>query len=186
MTRVLGYRVLVGLVGLVLSACQSMDAMRMIQTDKKQHNRNTVQVYCAGAEICEFGRLNGLIIVDEKSHRVTSEAMKKAYVRQMADRPDQKGTYLTIPAQQYEMVIRFYPISQQHAEVFHIIHNFKENQRYTFKMYRQRSRDSGSLLNVSAPNPLCVDMLQEQRTIRRFCRPYNVVTGVSEFIEQKI
>ena len=54
-------------------------------------------------------------------------------------------------------------------------------------MYRQRTRQgSGSLLNVSAPTPLCVDMIQEKRTIRRFCRPHNAVTGVSEFIEQKI
>jgi hypothetical protein len=29
-------------------------------------------------------------------------------------------------------------------------------------------------------------MLQETRTIRRFCRPHNAVTGVSEFVEQKI
>ena len=94
--------------------------------------------------------------------------------------------YLSIPAKQYEVVIRFYPISPDRAEMFHVIHEFKPNQSYTFKMYRDREKRSGSLLNVSAPEPLCVDLQPEQHTIRRFCRPYDVVTGLGEFVEKKI
>ena len=37
-----------------------------------------------------------------------------------------------------------------------------------------------------SPEPLCVDLLQEQRTIRRFCRPFDVSTGLGEFVEKKI
>lgn len=54
-------------------------------------------------------------------------------------------------------------------------------------MYRDRSKHTGgSLLNVSAPEPLCVAMEEGQRTIRRFCRPFNAVTGLGEFVEQKV
>ena len=59
-------------------------------------------------------------------------------------------------------------------------------QKYTFRMYRDRSRTKGSLLNVSAPDPLCVDLVQNNTTIRRFCKPYNVLNGLGEFVEQKI
>ncbi len=59
------------------------------------------------------------------------------------------------------MVIRFYPISRDRAETLHVFHQFKPKQRYTFKMYRERNKQQGSLLNVSAPEPLCVDLLQE-------------------------
>ncbi len=48
------------------------------------------------------------------------------------------------------------------------------------------SRTKGSLLNVSAPDPLCVDLVQNSKTIRRFCKPYNVLNGLGEFVEQKI
>jgi len=53
-------------------------------------------------------------------------------------------------------------------------------------MYRDRTRHQGSLLNVSAPDPLCVALQQDQKTIRRFCKPYNVLNGLGEFVEQKI
>ena len=189
MTKFLSYGVIIGLSSLVLSACQStqtIDLMHIKQFNEKHHLKNTVSIYCSGAEHCEFARLNDLSIVDENAQRANRKAIKKDYLKLTGEPLDQNGTYLTIPPQQFEMVIRFYPITKQHAEVFHVIHQFKANQKYTFKMYRQRSPSSGSLLNVSAPTPLCVDMLQEKRTIRRFCRPHNVVTGVSEFVEQKI
>ncbi len=67
-----------------------------------------------------------------------------------------------------------------------MIHRFKPAERYTFRMFRARSRHQGSLLNMSAPDPLCVDLKQNQRTIRRFCKPYNVLNGLGEFVEQKL
>lgn len=189
MTRIFGSSILIGLSSLILSACQStqmVDALRIQQAEKNYSSQNTVAVYCTGAEHCEFARLNDLVIVEENTQRVNRKAINLGYLKLTGEPLDQNGVYLTIPPKQYEMVIRFYPISKQHAEAFHVIHQFRANQRYTFKMYRQRSSSAGSLLNVSAPTPLCVDLLQEKRTIRRFCRPYNAVTGISEFIEQKV
>lgn len=189
MTKFLSCSVLIGLTSFMLIACQStqmVDLMRIKQAENKHVSQNSVSVYCSGAEHCEFARLNDVIIMDERAQRANRSAIQKGYLKLTGEPLDQNGVYLTIPPQQYEMVIRFYPITKQHAEVFHVIHDFKANQKYTFKMYRLRSQGSGSLLNVSSPTPLCVDMIQEKRTIRRFCRPHNAVTGVSEFVEQKI
>ena len=190
MIKFLGYSVLIGISSLFLSACQStqmIDMVRINQAGVKHKSLNTVSIYCLGAEHCEFARLNELVITEEHAERANRKAINKGYLKLTGEPLDQNGVFLTIPPQQYEVVIRFYPITKQHAEVFHVIHDFKANQKYTFKMYRQRIRQSSdSLLSVSAPTPLCVDMIQELRTIRRFCRPHNAVTGVSEFVEQKI
>lgn len=187
MIKVFDYRIVIGVLSIVLSACQTSDISRIQKAEKKFHDPlNNVSIYCTGAEKCEFSRLNSMMLVDETTHRIQSDALQKGYFKLLNQDTKNHSPYLTVPTNQYELVIRFYPISQQHAEVFHVIHRFKANQKYTFKMYRKRSESAGSLLNVSAPSPLCVDLLQEKRTIRRFCRPYNVETGLSEYIEQKI
>lgn len=190
MTKVFRYIGLVILSSCILSACQTtqrmLDSSEIKRVEKYSNHQNTVQVSCSGVENCEFERLNNLIIVDPVSHRVNAQAIHQGYVKLTGQALDKNGLYLRLPAQQHELVIRFYPISQEHAEVFHVIHQFQEHQHYSFKMYRKRSKSSGSLLNVSAPTPLCVDLIQEEHTIRRFCRPYDVATGVSEYVEQKI
>ena len=148
---------------------------------------NNETLYCSGVENCEFERINDIVVMDAKSHRISRQAMEHGIIRldgSVFSRKQQ--VYLSIPAKQYEVVIRFYPISPDRAEIFHVIHEFKPNQSYTFKMYRDRAYRSGSLLNVSIPEPLCVDLQQEQHTIRRFCRPYDVSTGLGEFVEKKI
>lgn len=188
MTKVFGCHILIALACLMLSACQIAQRTtdRIKITQAPTFPSNNVQIYCEGAENCEFERLNKVAIVDDKTKQVNSKAIKNGWVKLTGRSLADNGLYLTVPAQQYEMVLRFYPISEQHAEVFHVIQSFKADQRYSFKMYRKRKIAAGSLLNVSAPSPLCVDLLQEQRPIRRFCRPYNVMTGMGEFVEERI
>ena len=182
MNRTIATTLLMAVTVSMLSACQ----VRRTQ----QNVANTVQISCSGAESCEFSRLNDVLIINEKNHKATRDALGRGWIQQRkADdaKKAQNSIYLTVPPQQYEVVVRFYPISQQHAEVFHVIHDFKPHQQYTFKMFRQRPvRGTGSLLNVSAPSPLCVDLIRDQKTIRRFCRPYEVMTGLSEYVEQKL
>ena len=177
-------------VGMTLTACQNstnmVDQVRIAQNTVGNKAENAT-LYCSGVENCEFERINDIAVIDAKSHRISQQAMERGIVRLHGSVFSRKQqVYLSIPAKQYEVVIRFYPISPDRAEMFHVIHEFKPHQRYTFKMYRDREKRSGSLLNVSAPEPLCVDLQQEQHTIRRFCRPYDVSTGLGEFVEKKI
>ena len=173
-----------------LTACQNapnvVDQVRIVQNTLESKADNTT-LYCSGVENCEFERIGDIAVIDAKSHRISQQAMERGIVRLHGSVFSRKQQiYLSIPAKQYEVVIRFYPISPDRAEIFHVIHEFKPNQSYTFKMYRDRAYRSGSLLNVSIPEPLCVDLQQEQHTIRRFCRPYDVSTGLGEFVEKKI
>lgn len=177
-------------VGTLLTACQNapnmVDQVRIAQTTL-ENKADNVTLYCSGVENCEFERIGDLAVIDAKSHRISQQAMERGIVRLQGSVFSRKQqVYLNVPAKQYEVVIRFYPISPDRAETFHVIHAFKPHQSYTFKMYRDRAYRSGSLLNVSVPEPLCVDLQQEQRTIRRFCRPFDVSTGLGEFIEKKI
>ena len=191
MKRTFLHSVMLGICSVALSACQStntvVDTLRIEQAGIG-NTRANASIYCAGVKHCEFERLNTTPIMDANSHRVSSESLEQGIVRlQGSVFSSHNVMYLSVPADQYELVIRFYPISPDRAETFHVIHQFKSNQHYTFKMYRDRSKHTGgSLLNVSAPEPLCVAMEEGQRTIRRFCRPFNAVTGLGEFVEQKV
>ncbi|MDV4311978.1 hypothetical protein MY149_01595 [Acinetobacter indicus] len=177
----------IGGVATLLTACQTWDTARLKQVKETKASQSNARIYCSGTEHCEFERLNRVMIMDAESQRLSREAIKQGLVRLQADSLRQPNPlYLSVPAKQHEVVIRFYPISRDQAETLHVIHQFKPRQTYTFKMYRDRSKHKGSLLNVSAPEPLCVDLLQNQKIIRRFCKPYNVLHGLGEFVEQKI
>lgn len=175
-----------GLLGACQHTQQAVDTMAIKYIAPEQRPAS-VKIYCTGTENCEFERFDNVQIVDENTHVVNYEAIKKGYVRLNAKSTGYNNAlFLTVPDQQHEVAIRFYPVSRDRAERISIIHNFKPHKSYTFKMYRNRTKQSGSLLNVSAPDPLCVVLLQDQRPVRRFCKPYNVLTGLGEFIEQKI
>lgn len=187
MTKVFGRCVVAGLLLSALSGCQWLDSARIKQVEHIESTHANALIYCSGTHNCEFERLGDVFIIDSKTHRVTTDAIDKGLVRLQAKSLNQPNAlYLSAPAKQQELVIRFYPISPDRAETLHVIHAFKAKQRYTFTMYRDRTRQHVSLLNASAPDPLCVDLQQEQKTIRRFCRPYDPQTGLGEFVEQKI
>ena len=189
MKRKVTHSFLLSLCAITLSACQStynmMDTVRIKQAEQDGLDKNAT-IYCSGAKSCEFERINDITVVDAQTRRISNQAIHQGIVRLHGSVLSQDNSlYLSVPAKQYEVVIRFYPISQDRAETFHVIHQFKANHHYTFTMYRDKSNRSGSLLNVSAPEPLCVVLKQDDRTIRRFCRPFDATTGLGEFVEQK-
>lgn len=174
---------------LLIAACQNaqhvVDGLRIKQLNQAPHEQN-VMIYCAGVEHCDFERLNDIAVIDPVTHRINPQAISKGIVRLHGSVFNPQSVYLSVPAKEYELVIRYYPISRDRAEVFHVIHDFKPHHRYTLRMYRQRSQQSNSLLNASMPDPLCVVLEQDEKAIRRFCRPYNAVTGLGEFVEKKL
>lgn len=190
MLKLISRVVLLGASAVLLSACQhtqkALNTVNIYTAPKPNLERN-IQVYCAGTDDCEFERMDHTPIVNDVTHLVNHEAIQKGYIRLKTGLTtlQSNALYLTAPAGQHEVVMRFYPISRERAEKITVIHNFIAGQSYTFKMYRDRSKRAASLLSVSAPEPLCVALIEGQRTVRRFCKPYNVMTGLGEFIEQK-
>lgn len=176
-----------GGITIVLSACQSVDTLRLKTIKESSQTDSNALIYCSGTQDCEFERLDQLSIVDTDTKRVSKQAMQDKIVRLNAQSLNQPNSiYLSVPAGQHELVLRFYPISRDKAEVLHVFHRFAPSHTYTFKMYRDRNTKETSLLKVSAPDPLCVDLMQEKKTIRRFCKPFNAETGIAEFVEHKI
>jgi hypothetical protein len=116
-----------------------VDQVRIAQNTVGNKAENAT-LYCSGVENCEFERINDIAVIDAKSHRISQQAMEQGIVRLHGSVFSRKQqVYLNVPAKQYEVVIRFYPISPDRAETFHVIHAFKPHQSYTFKMYRDRA-----------------------------------------------
>lgn len=169
----------------MLSACQIYDTARLKQLDY-QPKHNQAYIYCSGTTDCIFERVDEIAVVPEGSKRIDARAIQHKLVRLNQSYVGKENSlYLAVSPKQHEIVIRFYPISKDKAEKLHLIHSFKADQKYTLHMYRDRSEKNGSLLANSAPSPLCVELLQENQIVRRFCKPYNALTGLGEFVEQK-
>ena len=179
-----------------LSACQSLpfgagkDARKVNSNAKSaQHT----QLSCTGVPSCAFERVRQWQGSALKAYEVNTDAapnrtqhlLQRLRFKDRVPALMQRQT-LQLPADEYEVVIHFYPISPERAEVFHVIHAFKPQQQYVFKMYRKRDASAGSLLNVSTPDPLCVDLTQAEQVIRRFCRTFDAAKGTGEYVEQKL
>ena len=173
---------------MLLSACQLVDTAQIKHVPESKATQNNALIYCSGTNNCEFERFNAIQIMDSDKHKVYREAIQAKILRlQQSHVGKNNALYLSVPAGSHELVLRFYPVSQDRAEKLHLIHRFKAKTSYTLQMYRKRnSTQSTSLLKASAPDPLCVDLKQEQKTIRRFCKPYDALTGLGEFVEQKL
>jgi hypothetical protein len=170
----------------LLSACQVVDDTRIKKIKETSTTKNNALIYCSGTMNCEFERFNDLQIVDRNTRKLDQRAIKQGIVRLNAKSlNDPKALYLSVPPGLHEVVVRFYPVSEKKAESLHVIHMFESEKKYTFVMFRDRSIGKKSLLSASAPEPLCVDLFQDQKLIRRFCKPYNVLNGLGEFIEHK-
>ena len=112
MTKVFGQCVIAGLLFSTLSACQWVDSARIKQVEYAESPSSNALIYCSGTHNCEFERLGDIFIVDARTHRVNSEAIDKGLVRLQAKTLNQPNAlYLSAPAKQQELVIRFYPIS---------------------------------------------------------------------------
>ncbi|WP_040332104.1 hypothetical protein [Acinetobacter nectaris] len=190
MQKIIGKGAFIGICIVLLTGCQTMrhaiETVNIRSKAPKQESASTVIVECEGTINCEFERVDNVMVVDESTHLIRSEAIEKGYVR-LKDKSTfgSNAIFLALPAQQHEVVIRFYPISLDRAEKINVIQQFKPNKHYKFVMYRERVKRSNRLLSVSVPDPLCVQLLENDKAVRRFCKPYNVLNGLGEFIEQK-
>lgn len=177
---------------IVLSACQSLPVplpFSQLQNNSQAPTDGNVNLYCEGVNRCEFTRVDNTQILDADTGWITLQAISQGLVRLktssvLADK--RLSFYLTVPAKRHEIAISYYPISKYRVEKFTVIHNFVAGHNYKFQMYRQENTSNGSLFNVSAPEPLCVNLWQDNIVIRRFCRPVDALTGLGEFIEQKV
>lgn len=172
-------------IGLICSICIAMMACQSLKTQPVRSGASEVSLSCEGTP-CHFLRANDVQIYDAQQPKVFEEALRLGIVKQTGHWwQKNREMFLNLPSGSHEVVVKVYPISPLKAEAFHLIHRFDAHQRYRLVFYRQ-SRDTQkakSLLESSAPMPLCVDLRQDEKTLRSFCRRADVVTGFGEFKE---
>lgn len=146
-----------------------------------------VEVHCAGGVSCEFARVNDVNVIDSQTRKPTDEARRASMVRYESNSMSGDAQYfVAVQPGLTEVSVRFFPVTLERAESFVLIHNFRADRVYKLNLFRQRAVSSGSLLSLATPSPLCIDLLEDDKVARRFCRPFEPMTGLGEFVEQKV
>jgi hypothetical protein len=182
---------MLSLIMVMLTGCQStqrvVNSYKILQPYHSSQNLETMYLSCAAAVGCEFARVDNILVINENSHWPTKESIERGIIRLEGSLFSKRHQYgLSLLAGEHEIVVRFSPVSKERSESFHLIHNFLAGQSYKLSMYRQKPKGSRALLDVAIPGPLCVDLLQNNVVMRRFCRPFDALTGMGEFVEQKV
>jgi hypothetical protein len=160
----------------LLSGCQSMvrptavpAAMRASAPAQKP--TGWVDVQCSGGLRCRFDRVDAAAMTAQSDPSAHQAA---------------RFFVLHLPAGLHQLQTSFYPVTLDRAEQFVLIHHFKAGHQYNLHLFRDRHVHASSVLNMAAPDPLCIEVLENQQQIRRFCRPFDPQTGLGEFIEQAV
>ena len=194
------------LLGSSLAGCQLMPISEVsVQPKFSAHTldvlespmpKGLISLHCTGEITCEFGKLNNTVLLNEITKQPTKEAINQSLMRfesGLASNPitavQQSASkyFVTMPPGKHEVKMRFYPITPTRSENFILIHNFVQGKSYQLSMFRHRDKSgSTSVLNMATPEPLCVQLLEDKKVVRQFCRPFDPTTGLGEFIEQRV
>lgn len=181
---------------LALTGCHSLrDTVQAARSEigfkplrlEQAPTQELVEVHCAGGVSCEFARVNEVNVIDTQTRKPTDEARRASMVRYEANSMSGEAQYfVAVQPGVTEVSVRFFPVTMDRAENFVLIHNFRTDRVYKLNLFRQRAVSSGSLLSLATPSPLCIDLLEDDKVARRFCRPFEPMTGLGEFVEQKV
>ncbi|MEC7120160.1 MAG: hypothetical protein VXW65_09705 [Pseudomonadota bacterium] len=153
----------------------------------KQDEQALATVHCSGGHRCQFTTLNHIQLIDRQTGRPTEDANRATVLRyESMSKMRYAPYYLAVAAGLHELRVQFYPITLERAEQFTLIHDFKSGRQYQLNLFRDRQPKVDSLLSMAAPDPLCVDLIENTHVIRRFCRPFDPETGLGEFIEAQL
>lgn len=181
------------LTGLV--ACQPLPpARKMVLTPAQVSmapapvaRADQVRIYCSGGVGCRIDRLDGVSLYQADGIKLSAEAEQAAVMQKdRVDRDPDLQHFVVTNTGTHQVRVQFYPVTKERAEQFVLIHRFKAGHVYRLHQYRDRKQQAASLLAAATPDPLCIELLENQRQIRRFCRPFDPQTGLGEFVEQSV
>ncbi|AXI03255.1 hypothetical protein [Aquirhabdus parva] len=178
---------------LSLSACQSYKELetKPVWMMPSLNNANIdssgiASVHCAGGVGCQFVALNGVQLLNTVTGEPTERSKTDAVLRFESPTSYSSQYYLALSSAPHDVDVQFFPITRSRVENFSVTHRFRAGHRYDLNLYRQSREQSGSLLSLAGPAPLCIDLLDNNQLSRRFCRSYDFQAGTSSFVEQKI
>ena len=159
-----------------------------LNDDTAADTSGIASVHCSGGIGCQFLALNGVQLLNAESGEPTEHGKSDAILRYESPVANFSSQYfLALSSAPHDVDVQFYPITRSKPEFFGVTHRFKAGHRYDLNLYRQQREQSGSLLSLAAPAPLCVDLLDNGQLVRRFCRNYDFQAASSTaFVEQKI
>lgn len=175
------------------AGCHSFSALKtrpvsmMPNLNTQQEDQSGIaSVHCSGGVGCQFVSLNNVELINAQGEP-TEHGKTDAVLRFESSTTNYSSQYyLALTAAPHDVELLFFPISRDRVEKFNLTHRFKAGHRYDFKLYRQEREQSASLLNLAGSAPLCVDVLDDDKVVRRFCRTYGFQTMTTSFLEQKI
>lgn len=171
-----------------------------------------VNIVCAGTYHCEITQIDQTLLIAPNSHKpvnpsivaklnqerlatqqVASQAPMSPLINQKSVKivplsaSSMKGLtnyYARVKPAKREVHISFYPENNlDYVERFAIIHDFMQPGTYQLRAYRKKSpQETGSLLDTASPEPLCVDLLQDSKVVRSFCKQLDTKRQ-GEFVE---
>ncbi len=178
---------------LSLTACQSqkeLESKTAWMAPNLSHvnsdSSGVASVHCAGGVGCQFAALNGVQLLNQATGEPTDRSKNDAILRFEAPTSYSSQYYLALSSAPHDIDVQFFPITRSRIENFTVTHRFRAGHRYDLNLYRQPREQSGSLLSLAGPAPLCVDLLDNSQLSRRFCRSYDFQADTSSFVEQKI
>lgn len=170
--------------------------------------KGEVNVACSGTYHCEISQVDNTRVISKETHRPVSADIVAPAVSKSADgKPimmpallhansvkavpllasNMKGLvnyYVRMKPAKREIHVNFYPENNvDYVERFAMIHEFNDAGTYQLKAYRKKgTQGSGSLLDNASPDPLCIDLLQNNQLQRRFCKQLDT-KHQGEFVE---
>ena len=174
-----------------------------------------VNIVCAGTYHCEITQIGQTLLIAPNSHKPVNASVvaklnqEELTTKQLSSQTpmtpllnqksvkivpligsNMKGLtnyYARVKPAKREVHISFYPENNlDYVERFAMIHDFMQPGTYQLRAYRQKSlQETGSLLDTASPEPLCVDLLQGNKVVRRFCKQSDT-KHQGEFVETKI
>ena len=160
-------------------------------------------IACEGTYHCEITKVDNNLLIDSESHNPIPGAKVVAVDQRasMADDRDKVSSseqalllpnkldglvnyYARLTPGNHEIHVNFYPENNdEYKERFALIHEFKKTGDYRLRAYRAvNNEQSDSLLDSASPDPLCVELLRNNQSVRRFCK-LPVDSRQNEFVE---
>ncbi|WP_201510168.1 hypothetical protein [Psychrobacter alimentarius] len=171
-----------------------------------------VNITCAGTYHCEIVQIDKTLVIAPDTHELVNpnmlvtlpnhDGVKKTVNAPMDMAPlttkdaikvvplsasamlGLTNYYARVMPAKREVHVNFYPENNEgYVERFAMIHDFVKTGTYKLRAYQKKSdTNSGSLLETASPEPLCVDLLQDNQVQRRFCKQLDT-EHQGEFVE---
>lgn len=192
----------------LLSSCQLFTGYQQIEAADSADNwsgkiypvAGETNIACVGTYHCEIIRIDQTPIIEAKTHEPVDRNI--VVVRPDKDKvvlADTKAVklvpltasgisgltnyYARVKPIKREVQVNFYPENNlEYVERFTVFHEFVAG-TYQLRAYKlQPEQKDSSLLSSASPNPLCIELIQNDKIERRFCKQVTTERQ-GEFVE---